>query len=205
MIGNLRVAILALVVWWSGSAVAVPITFGFDMPAFTDASGSTGLLGETSTLTLLVDNGNNSVIDQSYLNAEIFGATVTIGSQTFSWMPGEPNFQRTVGGVSGPVEFITTDSNGVPTLNLSSGPTAAVSFVNPPTPGTFQSLQIGTGGSPPYIFTSSLGTNVGFRSRGPFVGTQVPEPAMLSLLGIGAIAGLLIRRRNKLRAAVYRA
>ena len=97
---------------------------------------------------IIVDNGNTATTNQTYLNTEILGLTVTSGG-SFVRFTSPPDSLNTVGvGV-----YVTTDATGMATLSLLDTPVATLAqYYRGP---IFESIQLGTqvtgqGGFIPY-------------------------------------------------------
>lgn len=178
-----RLLHLAIFILWSGTVSAGPITYQFNMPAFTGGA----FLGQTSILDVTVDNGNLSTANQSYLNTQITALMVDIAGTIF----GGPTTS-----FEGSLAFITTDASSIPTLDLSTDFDARAVFSS----GGFL-IQVGTrDGSGPTQYFAQTPNDVGFIPndivvRGS-IANQVPAPATLALFGLGLV-GLGWSRRKK--------
>ena len=183
------VAGLALV-GMARTAEAVPMTYAFDMPAFTGGD----LAGQTSVLEVTQDNGNTSAANHFYFSFDIDGFAVTVGSRTLSLGldPGD--------GASyfGNYLYITTDVLGIPTLDLTTTRESMVSFSN----SAGDRIRLSTGGYlnfPAYrvVIDGAEGT---LDSAILVSGRQVlaiPEPRSLALFILGLGGLVLLRRRIK--------
>lgn len=107
----------------AGTAEAIPMTYAFDMPAFTGG----GFAGQTSILEVTLDNGGTSAANQFYFSFAIQAVASTVGGETLSL--GESSAD----GASyfGDLLYITTDTLGIPTLDLTTTRQSQVSFNNP--------------------------------------------------------------------------
>lgn len=178
-IGALSLALLAL----SGTANAIPIMYEFEMPAFDSGFWA----GQTSTLDVVVDNGNPTAINQSYLNTQITAYDITVGGTTYSF---SAELEYLSSGI-----FITTDAFSTPTLDLSAAGNICARDVTDPDrsqlcSGSFffnYSLKVGDNGS--ILVDPNL----------IIVGTQIPEPSTFLLFGLGLIGLLRISRRGRNR------
>lgn len=172
----------------SGTSNAAPVTFSFDIE-FTIFD----LSGDSSTLTVTVDNGSSSTANQSYFNTDFLSASVSSGG-LFT--------EGTTDLVQGSAVYITTDSFGIPTLDLSAALDTRVQF-DPIGLSNFV-IQLGTrDGSGPFQYLVNFpnpnfsgGRSDGFSVVGTPV-SAVPGPAALPLLATALCAvGFLGWRRG---------
>ena len=124
-----RLLVLALLIF-PITAVAIPITYRFDMPAFDSFS----LAGQTSVLDVTVDNGGASASNQSYLNTDIKAYSVQVGSMMLS-LNNIDDFAT----YEGSANYITTDSMGNAVLDLSTNIASLTVMTN-----GFSHIQLGT-------------------------------------------------------------
>ncbi|MGF1501326.1 MAG: VPLPA-CTERM sorting domain-containing protein [Paracoccaceae bacterium] len=184
---NRTILATATAIALAGTAAAAPFTFRFDMPAF----GFGELDGQTSILDVTVDNGGASPLSQSYLNTEITGLFVTVGSDSLGFSTPDDVLTS-----EGSQIYISTNSVGTPTLDLTAMTDSfAIFFVANTT-----AIQLGTSdGIGPSQYFAGLGADVGaidqpFSVVGELVGDvpapaiPLPAPALLLLTGLGALA-----------------
>lgn len=167
----------------AGPARAILISYTFDMLAFTSGPE----IGNTSTLDVVVDNGNSTPISQSYLNTDISEFTITVGG--VSYISTALLYSGT------PAVWITTDAFGVPVLDLS-GTADTCAFL----PANNQ-LCKGDNFGNYVLFDGSQFSQIKLITA-PITGSQtIPEPASLTLFGVGLILiGLVVivrRRRDR--------
>ncbi len=168
------------------SAYAIPITFTFDMPAFTNGN----LVGSTSVLEVTADNGGTSQLNQVFLNTQITALSTDL-----------------TGGLVAPLEYygsavyITTDAQGIASLDPLNGQNAVSTAVYGSASPMY--IQIGSGAYANYLVQTSIvdGRGVIGYSRGadsPYpitsIPSQVTEPGTLALLAAGI--GFMYRRKN---------
>jgi hypothetical protein len=117
------IAFLAL----SNQANAVPITLDFAMPNWL-TNDSAAIFGTRSVLSVTVDNMSGSFANQSYRATDIQVARLSAVGGTFdeTWLAG----QISPGGSNTNLAYITTNSIGIPTLNLPSVSPGSGGFVN---------------------------------------------------------------------------
>jgi hypothetical protein len=176
------------------SALASPITYQFNMPAF-----NTGPLdGELSILDVTVDNGSGSIVNQSYLNTEIIGLSATSGIYSVSLNILEHTEEH-----SGSKTYITTNSEGQATLDLT---IAAFSKALLCFGTCFDSdtLQLGTkDGTGPVPYLMQVGTEQSSSYIFPLVVQgeavpAVPVPAAAWLFGSALILLAGFNKRRKM-------
>lgn len=161
------------------SANAVPMVYTFDMPAFVSPSGV------TSILDVEVDNGNTSSINQSYLNTQIIGLTITIGVLSLNL-----DLSNATAHPFGSTPYITTDGSGNPTLDLTSNLLTQQIFRSN-TSSNYVQLATHSGISGSYTYYVNLNGNSyrsntsGFEVSG--TSSSVPEPSTLALLALGLL------------------
>ncbi len=155
------------------SANAVPITFTFDMPAFTNGA----LAGEVSVLDVTVDNGGTSALNQAFLNTQITSlSTEWTGAIT-------PVY-------GGSNTVVTTDAQGLATLNFTNAAVYAY--------GTYPNyIQLRSSRYQYYVRSGS--GQAGWLERNdnfPIVSraAEVAEPGTLALLAAGI--GFMYRRKT---------
>jgi|GEM_PF-5136590 len=166
-------------------AQALPMTYAFDMPAFTAG----GFAGQTSTLEVTVDNGGTSVANQFYFSFDIDGFAVTVGSAAASL--GQESSHGS--SMFGNLLYITTDALGIPTLDLTATRESSASFNSP----AGERIRLSTGG---YLGFPNYSVVIGgvdgtLRSDILVTGrriTAIPEAPGLTLLGLGLIGLVLI-------------
>ena len=179
------------------SANAVPFKYRFQMPAFDGG----GFEGETSVLDIVVDNGDTSTLEQTYLNTEIIAFDLLIGE-----VPNRVGLRLNINddrsSSRGSVAYVTTDALGFPTLDLTASEFSAFELED--LSASAGLIQLVTGTSPNFqIFALD---DVGFiTGLDPVAGIRVPlddlllpEPGTLALfvIGLGGL-GVLTRRRAR--------
>lgn len=168
---------------------AISITYEFALPNWTFTSDNT-LLGTDAIVRVTVDNGSTSQIDQNYQNSDIKQVSViTSGTYSNTWLDTDISIN------TNPSEsYISTNSTGVPTLDLSLATGSRIVFSN--TGETWQFARL-PGFSPTYLETAT-GANA-YRSFGfSLTGTTVvPIPPALWLFGSGLLGLIGIARRKK--------
>ena len=183
--------LIALVVGLSmsaSSALSAPFSFTFDMPAFDIG----GLAGQTSVLTVTVDNGNATNANQSYLNTQITAFSVTVGTLSYSG----PITNASVATAT----YLTTDGAGRATLDLSANVDSRAQSQD-----AAAVVQLGTrdGSGPTEYNVNFFGSGFGaiadpsvlaVTSRPP---APIPLPAAAPLLLAGAGSLLILRRRRR--------
>lgn len=200
-------AILGLVLFGTtGVANAIPFTYEFNMPAFTAGTpDDVGFKGQTSILEVEVDNGNATNINQSYLNTQITGYTVTIGALTLSLHLSSSGLY-----FQGSQTYITTNDFGAAILDLTADvESRALLGLSSSALGV---IQLGTTqGSGPVQYWVQIngvsglvsedfivdGDEIIFPNR-PDPTTSIPEPSTIALFVIGLAGfGAISRRRRK--------
>ena len=73
----------------SSIAYAAPITFTFQND-IVESNAAEIAVGDIFTLTVVADNGNNSLVSQSWLKSDIVSATASVGSYSATFQP--PHF-----------------------------------------------------------------------------------------------------------------
>jgi len=174
----------AFLVAFIGTANAQVFSFGFEYPVW-DTNSNTELFGTNPTVTVMVNNGNNSRINQIFdLSSDIVSVTVMAdgGSYSNTWLASEISTSFTFGS---DFDYLSTDANGLGTLDL--GPVRDSNVVFSNASGTQSFLTPGP---------NFDGTGVAFHSTpvGFTVIETVPEPSSIPLL-IAASAVAFCRRR----------
>jgi hypothetical protein len=189
----------------SGTAQATPFTFEFDMPAWTFGF-DTSIYGSNAILDLTFDNGAATDLNQTYLNSQITQVTVTTVGGTFAdtWTDG---FFASPGSAS----YVSTDANGVATLNLLAGAVTTGFDVDnaigdfqigviTATAGGFTSFVVGGPGfsdAASVVPTGPSGEFTGFEVTSVSTPTSVPEPGTFAMMGLGlAGVGFVLRRKS---------
>lgn len=192
----------------SSAVYAAPVTFEFNIPNW-DATDNVALFGTHGILDVTLDNGSSSVLNQTYLNSEITNISLTAAGGTFSrsWTGAQGTDQGTG---SASQSYISTDSSGIPTLDLLAAQTSTVyDFFD----SAFR-LQLGVitpgGGFTTFVIIDKT-VNTPFARTAPqdpnpphdllgfsVIGQQitVPEPASVPLFGVALVA-LVLARRHK--------
>ncbi|MGG7564994.1 VPLPA-CTERM sorting domain-containing protein [Rhodovulum sp. DZ06] len=193
-------AFAAAVCLCAAPAAAAPFSFTFDMPAWDYDSWA----GQTYSMTLIVDNGGSTDINQSYTNAHILDAIFDVNGtivDTRSW-------SIDYGTGTNPIAtWITTDGAGVAALDLSGGVNSRWSKGNPvPDSGLAQitdlgSIQVRWGGDlGDYVFYNPFTGPIAeaqAESGGETGGvSDVPLPASLPALAAGLTGLFALRRRR---------
>ena len=177
------------------SANAVPFKYRFQMPAFDGG----GFEGETSVLDIVVDNGDTSTLEQTYLNTQIIAFELLIGE-----VPNRVGLRLNINddrsSSRGSVAYVTTDALGFPTLDLTASEFSAFELED--LTASAGLIQLLTGATPNFqVFALD---DVGFVTgldpvsgiRVPLDDFLLPEPGTLALfvIGLGGL-GVLTRRR----------
>jgi hypothetical protein len=191
---------------------AAPITLDFAMPDWL-SNDQASIFGTKGVLSVTVQNLSGSLANQSYSAADIQAARFYAIGGTFdeTWLAG----QIFPGGGNLGLSYITTNSAGVPTLNLPSvllGSGGFVNFIKDST-DTFMlwSWISPIGGASSFsvgylnLSGSSLFASVSPFSNGEFVGftvqgsarSNVPLPSSIALIALGL--GLSYRRLSQQR------
>jgi len=190
----------------STPAFASPITFHFVMPNWT-FNFNVAEFGSNADVIVTVDNGSAGALNQHYLNSQVTSATATANGGTFNqtWS-GAQAFGSSGGEL---MSYISTDSAGVPTLDLSAEPTTSAYTFHDNVNGNGMQWGIITPGggftSFALIDIHALGASVQPSVNGVFSGFSVqgqvvPEPGTLVLVGsclagLGAVAWRRHRRK----------
>ncbi|HLO94518.1 MAG TPA: PEP-CTERM sorting domain-containing protein [Burkholderiaceae bacterium] len=193
-----RTAMLACGLLAAGLVQASPVTYRFDMPAWTFASDAS-LFGSHAFVDVTLDNGGALTANQTYLNSDILGVRV--------WGQGgslDLSFGRFAGDLSD--SFISTDATGRALLDLveRSAPAVILSTIDAP----WTAIQFGrsapNAGVTPfkvsgdqghaYVLSSGQG---GLTVNGERLDAKsVPEPATWALSAL-ALAAVFVGRRRK--------
>lgn len=190
---------LAVMFAAAGQVQAGVVTFQFVYPNWS-INSSPGLFGTNPIVTMTLDNGSSNLNQVYNLSTDLLNLQTQGSGGTFtnSWMGSEIANQS-----SGPIDFVSTDGFGTPTLSLS--PITSKYIVYSNSGGTFQ---IGTF----TYYASALtdgpnysGADVALLTTWfDVVGTvvpAVPEPASIAIYGIGALCMGVVARRRKKRSA----
>ena len=179
------------------AAKAAPVTFVFEMPAFQVDT----FTESSSQLTVIADNGDASLLDQTFLNTDIISFEVATNSTTL--LINVANAQSI--DISGSSTYLRTDALGNGFLNLSENTQSRTSFnLNG------DQIQLGTtengSGFIPYFVR--IGQDFGFSAdcaaltnlhaisvNGNAPISAVPLPAPLAML-LGALLVLGYRARR---------
>ena len=192
------VGLVAAALMLSTPAFASPITFHFVMPNWT-FNFNVAEFGSNADVIVTVDNGSAGALNQHYLNSQVTSATATTNGGTFNRTWSGAQAFGTNGGEL--MSYISTDSAGVPTLDLSAEPTTSAYTFHDNVNGDGMQWGIITPGGGFTSFAlidihalaagvqpSVNGVFSGFSVQGKVVQDQVvPEPATLVLLGLGLV------------------
>lgn len=174
------VIIVSLFAFGPTQASAEPVTFVFEMPFFID--GSVDFVGQASTLEIEVDNGGSSIVNQTYFNTQVTGLAVTVGAQFVAL-----NVIDNMSIFEGFLPYITTDSRGTPTLDLSAFENSAAFLSNGE-----DFIQIGTAGdNGPTVYHVDIGDSFGISAlvvSVPGTGPGVPVVVSNRRSGSGALS-----------------
>ena len=200
MLVKLASAAIWLCFWLTQSTSAEPVTFRFDLPAWTEIYASPTTFGTNGVLTVTLDNGSGSTLDQTYLNSTITSIALVANGGTFSHV-----FSGTSAVGSDGAEllsFISTDAAGIPTLDLTAQDVgSAYDFydgtyflqlgITMPTQGFWPiSVSEDVHGSGAFMAVSprdATGLYTGLIVRGQAV-AEVSEPTGLALVALGLMA-----------------
>jgi len=210
---------LVLALGAAGAAQAAPFTFEFVLPEWDGFS--LGVIpaefGSNAVLDITFDNGGNTDLSQTYLNSQITQIGVSTVGGTFSSTWGANTFAFIPDANQ---NYVSTDANGVATLNLLSNDNETALVGN--NPQGFMQLAVTTpgGGYTPFALNDSatgafgdvdplvFDANSGDLVFTGFLATavnappsSVPEPGTFALMGLGLLGvGLARRRQSAVRA-----
>lgn len=198
---------MCLGLWMTHSALAAPVTFRFSLPAWTEYYADPATFGTSGVLTVTVDNGSASAVNQTYLNTTITSIAMVANGGTFSHVFSGATANGYDGGEL--LSFISTDAAGIPTLDLSvqdvgsaydfiDGPYFLQLGIERPTEGYWPiSVSDDFTGAGSFVAVAprdATGLHTGLVLRGQVV-AEVAEPTGLALVALGLMAVWAGRRR----------
>ncbi|MEM1155362.1 MAG: hypothetical protein AAGI44_14585 [Pseudomonadota bacterium] len=194
----LKITLTLLLLLAPQPILAIPFTFKFELPAF-EQNEDPVLFGNSAILQLTVDNGSSDIKSQTYLNAEIIRAAVSVigGSYFNAWT--NADVQDIV--PSG-TSFVSTDASGIPLLNLMMVSEPQAIRFNKPS----GSLQLGRLTNTPFIISTGpffSDDRALLASSFSVVGARVPVSATCWLLTIGILI-LGTKRKRSVKVAPVR-